>query len=254
MGGVLRAAAGRAPGQLALIAGEADPARRRQWSYGQLLAEAERARGAAGAVPARRPGGRMVRQLSRMGGAGVRRRSGRADTNHGQPGLPGRGARARARHSGPVGIFLGTGYRGNSLPSILAEVRARLPGLREVIPLGNGTASRVGAAGACPRSIPGPGADPVHLGHTGRPKGAVLTHQGLTNNARLAAEAIGMRAGESSVNPPSLFHIAGCGLLTLGLGADPWHARAHVRVSSPGWRSSSSSPTAARSMGAWRPC
>ena len=45
----------------------------------------------------------------------------------------------------------------------------------------------------------------------------MLTHRGLTNNARLAAEAIGMRAGETVVNPMPLFHIAGCGLLTLGL-------------------------------------
>jgi fatty-acyl-CoA synthase len=53
-------------------------------------------------------------------------------------------------------------------------------------------------------------------GTTGRPKAAVLTHRGLTNNARLAAEAIGMRAGEALVHPMPLFHVAGCGLLTLG--------------------------------------
>ena len=44
----------------------------------------------------------------------------------------------------------------------------------------------------------------------------MLTRRGLTNNARLAAEAIGMRTGEAGVNPMPLFHIAGCGLLTLG--------------------------------------
>jgi acyl-CoA synthetase (AMP-forming)/AMP-acid ligase II len=43
IGGVLRAAAGRAPGQPALIFGDPDPARRRQWRYGELLAGAERA-------------------------------------------------------------------------------------------------------------------------------------------------------------------------------------------------------------------
>ena len=53
-------------------------------------------------------------------------------------------------------------------------------------------------------------------GTTGRPKAAVLTHRALTNNARLAAEAIGMRAGEALVNPMPLFHIAGGGMLTLG--------------------------------------
>ncbi|MGE5286556.1 MAG: hypothetical protein ACM3ML_05000 [Micromonosporaceae bacterium] len=43
VGGVLRAAAERAPGQTALVAGDPDPARRRQWRFGELLAEAERA-------------------------------------------------------------------------------------------------------------------------------------------------------------------------------------------------------------------
>jgi acyl-CoA synthetase (AMP-forming)/AMP-acid ligase II len=43
IGGVLRAAAERVPGQPALIAGDPDPAERRQWSYRELLAEAERA-------------------------------------------------------------------------------------------------------------------------------------------------------------------------------------------------------------------
>src|SRR5262249_55592264 len=61
--------------------------------------------------------------------------------------------------------------------------------------------------------------DPAQIlytsGTTGRPKAAVLTHRGLTNNARLAAEAIGMRAGEAAVNPMPLFHVAGGGLLTL---------------------------------------
>ncbi|HEY7359847.1 MAG TPA: AMP-binding protein, partial [Streptosporangiaceae bacterium] len=54
-------------------------------------------------------------------------------------------------------------------------------------------------------------------GTTGRPKAAVLTHRGLTNNARLAAAAMGMRAGEAAVNPMPLFHVAGGGLLTLGI-------------------------------------
>ena len=43
IGGVLRTAAERAPGQAALVAGDPSPGRRRQWSYGQLLAEAEQA-------------------------------------------------------------------------------------------------------------------------------------------------------------------------------------------------------------------
>jgi fatty-acyl-CoA synthase len=43
--GVLRAAAGAVPDQVALIAGVADPGARRRWTYGELLAEAERVAG-----------------------------------------------------------------------------------------------------------------------------------------------------------------------------------------------------------------
>src|SRR5918911_4176389 len=43
IGEVLRAAAGRAPDDLALVAGAPDPAARRRRGYGQLLEDAERA-------------------------------------------------------------------------------------------------------------------------------------------------------------------------------------------------------------------
>src|SRR3954469_23966460 len=43
IGDVLRAAAGRAPDDLALVAGAPDPAARRQWSYAQLRDDAEQA-------------------------------------------------------------------------------------------------------------------------------------------------------------------------------------------------------------------
>ena len=81
----------------------------------------------------------------------------------------------------------------------------------------------------------------------------MLTHRGLTNNARLAADAIGMRAGEAAVNPMPLFHIAGCGLLTLGLVQS---TGTHVLMPhfDPGLRWSSPRPTAARASAACRPC
>lgn len=41
VGGVLRAAAAADPGALAMIGGMPDPASRRRWTYGELLAEAE---------------------------------------------------------------------------------------------------------------------------------------------------------------------------------------------------------------------
>jgi fatty-acyl-CoA synthase len=219
IGSVLRAAAERAPGQPALIAGDPDPGRRRQWSYGQLLAEAERA---AHALLARfRPGepiavwsGNCPEWVLLEFAAGL---AGLTLV----PVNPAYQAEELAHvlgHSGAAGIVLAAGYRGNSLPGILADVRSRLPRLREVIPLEEW--DRFCASGDGEHLPEVDPASPAQIlftsGTTGRPKAAVLTHRGLTNNARLAAEAIGMRAGEAGVNPMPLFHVAGGGLLTLG--------------------------------------
>ncbi len=51
---------------------------------------------------------------------------------------------------------------------------------------------------------------------TGFPKGAVLRHRGITNNARFCAQILQAEPGEVWVNPMPLFHTAGCVLLTLG--------------------------------------
>jgi len=98
---------------------------------------------------------------------------------------------------------------------ILAQVRDRLPRLREVLMLGEWPADDGSPLPEVDAASP---AQILYTsGTTGRPKAAVLTHRGLTNNARLAAEAIGLRAGDVLVNPMPYFHVAGCGLITLGL-------------------------------------
>jgi fatty-acyl-CoA synthase len=219
VGDVLRAAADRAPDQPALVAGDPSAGRRRQWSYAQLLADAERA---AHALLARFQPGEPVAVWS-----GNRPEWVLLEFAAGLAGLtlvpvnPAYQADELAHvlgHSGAAGIFLASEYRGSSLPAILAQVRGRLPRLRAVTPLEEWDrfcASDDG--GSLPQVDPTSPAQILYTsGTTGRPKAAVLTHRGLTNNARLAAEAIGMRAGEAGVNPMPLFHIAGCGLLTLG--------------------------------------
>jgi fatty-acyl-CoA synthase len=220
VGGVLRSAAERAPDHVALIAGSPDPAQRRQWRYGELLAEAERA---ARALRARFEPGDRVAVWAGNSPAWVL-----LEFAAGLAGVtlvtvnPAYQADELAHvlgHSQARGVFLAAEHRGRSLPGVLAAVRTGLPGLREVIPLSDwdqfcasGTGERL------PQIDPrGPAQILYTSGTTGRPKAAVLTHRGLTNNARLAAEAMGMRAGETAVNPMPLFHVAGCGLLTLGI-------------------------------------
>jgi fatty-acyl-CoA synthase len=219
IGSVLRAAAGRAPGQPALISGDPDPARRRQWSYGELLAGAERG---ARALAARfRPGDRVAVWAGNCpewvllefaaGLAGVTL----VTVN---PAYQADELAHVLGHSGARGVFLAAEHRGSSLPAILATVRDRLPELREVIPLGDWDGFCASDGGRLPEVDPASPAQILYTsGTTGRPKAAVLTHRGLTNNARLAGDAMGMRAGEAGVNPMPLFHVAGGGLLTLGI-------------------------------------
>ena len=62
--------------------------------------------------------------------------------------------------------------------------------------------------------------DPVQIqytsGTTGFPKGAVLHHYGILNNAMLFAQRWGLRQSDRYCNPMPLFHTAGCVLAVLG--------------------------------------
>ena len=74
-------------------------------------------------------------------------------------------------------------------------------------------------------------------GTTGFPKGAMLTHRGLTNNARLYGERVRLAPGEVYLNPMPMFHTAGCSMGGAGLGAGAGRTRARLRLrSGPGAR------------------
>ncbi len=220
VGGILREAARAAPEVTALIGGHPDPAGRRSWSYGELLADAERC---AGALLARfEPGERVAVWAPNIPewevlefGAAL---AGMILVTVNPAYKPGELAYV-LEQSGSSGIFLTPEFRGNPMAEALQTVRDRLPRLREAIEF---TAfedflSTGSAAQELPDVQPG---DPVQIqytsGTTGFPKGALLHHRGLTNNARLTLGAFGMTEGEVYVNPFPLFHTAGCGLGALG--------------------------------------
>jgi fatty-acyl-CoA synthase len=209
VGGVLRAAAGQAPDRVALIAGD------RQWTYAQLNQAAERA---ARSLSSRfTPGDRIAVWAGNSADWVL------LEFAAARAGLtlvminPAYQADELAHvlgHSGVSGLFLAEEYRGRSLRAVLDQVREPLP-LFDVFRLGEWPD---GDVGPLPEVDPDSPAQILYTsGTTGRPKAAVLTHRGLTNNARLCAEAMGWTADDVLVNPMPYFHIAGCGLMVLGL-------------------------------------
>ena len=98
-------------------------------------------------------------------------------------------------------------------------MRGELPLLRDVIDLDDHAAlfGMRRAARARPDVLPD---DPVQVqytsGTTGFPKGAVLSHRSLTNNARFSLARLGCRTGDTYLNMMPMFHTAGCSIGMLG--------------------------------------
>ena len=70
---------------------------------------------------------------------------------------------------------------------------------------------------ALPEVAPGDAAQIQYTsGTTGFPKGAVLSHRSLTNNARFYAHRVGIGPESVWANFMPMFHTSGCGMITLG--------------------------------------
>jgi fatty-acyl-CoA synthase len=119
-----------------------------------------------------------------------------------------------------AGVFLMSEYRGNPMRAALDEVRPRLGELREVVFFDDGWDAFLAGADAA-RALPEVAPDdPVMIqytsGTTGFPKGAVLLHHAVCDNARLCAQRLTLGAGEAWLNPMPLFHGGGSVLGVLG--------------------------------------
>ena len=131
--------------------------------------------------------------------------------------------------SGASAIFLVRDWRGNAMLAAVEAVRGDLEQLREVILFEEWDEF---LASGKPVALPDVRAsDPAQIqytsGTTGFPKGALLRHGSLTDNAALYAREAEMGAGDVYVNPMPMFHTAGCVMGALGT----IHARAvHVPV------------------------
>ena len=220
VGSVLREAAARAPDAPALVAGTPDPATRLRWTYGQLLAEAEQV---ARALLGRFAPGERVAVWAPNSPEWVVLEFGAALAGVTlvtvNPAYRSQELGYVLGQSRAAGLLLVPEYRGNSLLGFLDAVRPQLSELREVVLFSDWAA--LCASGSPTERLPEVRPDdPAQIqytsGTTGFPKGAMLHHRGITNNARLTAQCWGVAAGDVWVNPMPLFHVGGCVLLTLG--------------------------------------
>ena len=122
--------------------------------------------------------------------------------------------------SGAVGLFSVSEFRGNPMARITEESIQGNTCLRETVDLGNETALyAIGTRSAGLPDVQPDNAAQIQYtsGTTGFPKGAVLSHKNLLNNARLFCDR--KQVGPHSVwsNFMPLFHTtAGCATGTLG--------------------------------------
>jgi fatty-acyl-CoA synthase len=140
------------------------------------------------------------------------------------------------RQSQSCGVLYSAGTESNSYPASLAQVRARLPDLRFELFLGEQAATPPApvaswsdflARGATVAAEPLLAAeralapdDVINMqytsGTTGFPKGVMLTHRNLVNNAWGIGVKLDYRPGERLALTLPLFHCFGCVVGTLG--------------------------------------
>ena len=221
VGELLREVAGRDPSAPALVEVDVEGASGRRWTYGELLIDSERL---ARALCTRfSPGERIVvwapnipewvlmEYACALAGLVL------VTAN---PAYQARELRYVLEHSGAAGLFLIEGYRGNPMAAIAAAAVEGLGAVREVVDMNDTEAlhrHRGDATSALPGVAPGDAAQIQYTsGTTGFPKGAVLGHRGLVNNARFYAARCRTRLDSTWMNIMPMFHTSGCGMITLG--------------------------------------
>jgi fatty-acyl-CoA synthase len=225
VGGLLREVAAQVPDRTALVSGAFAPEDRRRWTYAELLHDAERcakallrhfAPGERVAIWAHNlPEWLIVEYGAALAGLTL------VTVN---PSFQPAEVQYVLGQSRAAGVLLVPEVRGNPILAHLEAVRPELPELREVLRLDQlgdllGEADPGGPASDVTLPVVGPD-DPAQIqytsGTTGFPKGALLRHASITNNARLWADRVGVPDGASWLSPMPMFHTGGCVLGALG--------------------------------------
>ena len=218
IGGLLRDQAVANPDRDALLEGLPDGTVGRRWTYGELLHDAERL--AKGLAARFQPGERvaiwapnvpewvLVEYAAALAGLTV------VTVN---PSYQKRELSYVLQQSTSAALFLIGEFRGNPMAKIAAEVADDLPALREIIDMHDEAALYTDPSGTLPQVDTN---DPAQIqytsGTTGFPKGVVLSHRNLTNNARLFVEVGDLPRGLGALGLTPLFHTMGCSMGVLG--------------------------------------
>ena len=220
VGGVLRDAASEYPDAEALLEARADGSSGRRWTYRALHDDAERL---ADALLTRYTPGERIAVWSPNSPEWVILEFAAAFAGLTlvtvNPAYQAKELAYVLQQSRSVGLFLVQEFRGNPMHDIARQVCESLSAVREVIDLENHAAlfAKTGTSKSRPVVQP---ADPAQMqytsGTTGFPKGAVLSHRSLTNNARFSLARMGANTGDTYLNVMPMFHTTGCSIGLLG--------------------------------------
>ena len=221
VGARLREVAAEVPDRIALVEGIAEPDGRR-WTYAEVLHDAERC--ARALLQRFQPGERIAVWADNLPEwvvleygaalAGITL----VTVN---PSLQPAEVAYVLGQSGSVGVLLVPEVRGNPLAAHIETIRGDLPQLREVLRLDRLGEHLAAAPDDGTIALPEVGPDdPMQVqytsGTTGFPKGAVLRHGSVVNNAMLWVDRVRIPDGISWLSPMPLFHTGGCVMGVLG--------------------------------------
>ena len=221
IGQALAEVAAECPQRLGLVAGVADPAERRQWTYAELYAQSLTV---ARALRARFESGERVAVWAPNIPEWILMEYGCALAGvimvTVNPSFQSDEIAYVLKQSRSAGIFVLPEFRGNRMMRHLEAVQDDCPELREVIRFDEWEAfmeSGVDESIKLPEGLPD---DPCMIqytsGTTGFPKGAMLYHRGLVNNGAHTADRMGVTEGGTFMGYMPLFHTGGCVCVALG--------------------------------------
>jgi len=219
----IRHAAETVPDRVALVDCVVDPSARRSWTYAEFFADIERT---ARALLARFAPGDRVAVWAPNSAEWVIIQQGAALAGMVlvalNPAYRARELEFVLRQSGSVVLFCVDSYRGFAMRELVEELRPNLLDLRDVFSLAEWD---VFLDEGDPATVL-PAIEPADLlqiqytsGTTGFPKGAMLHHKGLVNEATFVAERAGFDDGDVYINAMPMYHIGGGAVTSFGAWA-----------------------------------